>query len=84
MYARCRQLSSKVKLACSIYSGSTMLRQVETLKDYDLDIEVCVSIYIRYGTIYKRKEDLLMLKKSMNLPFNFYFRGSRLFEALRK
>ncbi|WP_413299799.1 hypothetical protein AA0X95_16845 [Bacillus sp. 1P10SD] len=47
MRARCRELSSESKIMISVFDGSTILSQLPVIKEYDVDFEVCLSVYQR-------------------------------------
>ena len=38
---------SKIKIVLSVYEQSTLVKQVTVLKDYDIDMELCMPIYTK-------------------------------------
>ncbi len=48
LYEKCNQIKGWPKLVISNFEGQFLLRQLPILEDYDMELEVCVSIYSRY------------------------------------
>jgi len=47
LYQQCRALSNFPKIIVSVFEGSTIRGQLSVLKQYQMEVEVCVPIYSR-------------------------------------
>ncbi|MDQ0253343.1 hypothetical protein J2S74_000715 [Evansella vedderi] len=57
MYDRCRQLEDKRKLMFSVFAGSSIEKQLPTLRKYHFDIEVCLSTYRKEYSVWSGKQE---------------------------
>ena len=55
MRARAKQLTNHYKMTLSIFFDSTINRQYKSLKDYKMDIEVCLPAYAREYSVWSKK-----------------------------
>lgn len=47
LYQRCRSLENTFKLVVTVFRGSSVEEQLKVLKDYKMDVEVCLPNYVR-------------------------------------
>jgi len=52
MYQRSRSLEIGGKIIVSVFEHSTILHQLKVLKEYKMDMEVCVSKYFRGRSVW--------------------------------
>ncbi|RSK27624.1 hypothetical protein EJF36_12470 [Bacillus sp. HMF5848] len=52
MRERVRQIDRNYKVALSVYNGSSIARQVDVLSNYQMDVEVCMPIFVREYSVW--------------------------------
>lgn len=58
MRERCRELTCEQKIMISVFEGSSIQSQLPIIKNYDVDFEVCQSVYQKaYNVWNKRREE---------------------------
>lgn len=63
MYSHCRQLKDSRKIMLSVFAGSSIEGRLPVLKNYQLDMEVCLSIYKKEHSVWSgRQEEIGELK----------------------
>jgi hypothetical protein len=55
MRERTRQLDGCGKITISVFRGSTVHNQVPVLKEYQMDVEVCMPIYVREYSVWTKQ-----------------------------
>lgn len=57
LYERARQIQTDAKFAVHVYAGSSIQQQLDILKDYDFDLEVCQSVYRKQFSVGTQKRE---------------------------
>ncbi|MCY0878100.1 MAG: hypothetical protein OWU84_04050 [Firmicutes bacterium] len=55
LYMAARRISWQTKVSLSVFSESTILRQLPILSHYDLDVEVCAPTYLREHSMWRQR-----------------------------
>jgi hypothetical protein len=55
LYKHARKIQSSHKIVISVFQGSSILKQLPILKQYQNDIEVCKSIYTKENSLWSRQ-----------------------------
>jgi hypothetical protein len=55
LYEKCRGLTTFPKMILSVFTGSTLMRQLGVIEKYDMDIEVCTPAYVRLSSAWSRE-----------------------------
>lgn len=55
LYSQARTIESSHKIILSVFQGSSILKHLPTLKNYQNDIEVCKSIFTKEFSIWNRR-----------------------------
>jgi len=50
LYEKCRAIAPFPKLILSVFTGSTLMSQLQVIEKYDMDIEVCTPAYARLSS----------------------------------
>ena len=57
LYKQVRKMERSHKIVHSVFYGSSVLNQLSVLKNYQNDIEICISIYKKELSLWDRKLD---------------------------
>ena len=59
LYEKCRTITPFPKLVVSVFRGSTIMSQLPVLKNYTMDVEVCVPAYSRLSSPWSQDREVL-------------------------
>jgi hypothetical protein len=57
MRERCRELTSEHKIMISVFEGSSIHSQLPIIKNYDIDFEVCQSVFQKAYNVWNKKRE---------------------------
>lgn len=55
LHALCRQMDTDYKIAFTIFDDSTLNGHLDVLKQYKMDVEICLSCYHRYENVWGQR-----------------------------
>ncbi len=65
LYEICRRIKNRYKAVITVLEGSSIRSQLEILEKYQMDVEVCVSVYLRQYSMWSKGTDDFRITKTL-------------------
>ena len=74
LYEKCRGLTIFPKIILSVFTGSSIMRQLGVIEKYDMDIEVCCPVYVRLSSQWSAER---MIQGTLEAVSNYNYKEGR-------